>query len=755
MKKLLTILFALLVGISFLQAKEVEMQRAKNIGYNFIKAQNKQKLLSNNDLQLCESYRTAQGDAAFYVFNYEQGFVIVSADDRAYPILAYSDESGFEPHDIAPALQEYLLGLVEQIEWAMAEDYHSEEIAQHWKSIENGIIYKAGEKSVTPLLPDTWNQDCYYNDLCPVDANGPCGHCYVGCTSLAMGQIMHYWNYPEHGQGSTSYTPPGYPQQYANFGATTYEWANMPNSLNYNSPQAQRQAVATMLWHVGISMNANYGPNGTSGAPAYVASRLTTYWRYSTDCHGEYKQHYSNTQWIALLKNDLDAGRPIHYSGWTVDNAGHSFVCDGYNSSDQFHFNWGWSGSGNGYYAIGALNVNGYQFNYTNYAVFSIHPIDETQCTITTTASPSNGGTVTGGGNYNIGQTCTVTATANAGYTFVNWTENGTQVSTNANYTFTVNGNRNLVAHFSQQSYTITTSSNPSNGGTTSGGGNYTYGATCTVTASPNTGFVFTKWMQGNTQVSTNASYTFTVNANTHLVAHFEAETYTITVASADPEMGSVTGGGSFTYGQTCGVAALPKPNYQFQNWTENDDIVATNAFFTFTVTSSRHLVANFTPITVEITSETDPISGGTITGTGTYIMGEIVSLEVTPAENYNFLNWTEDGEIVSETMTYTFVAETSRHLVAHLDTDDGINENAAAFHIYPNPAHDQINIEGEGIRKIDIFNALGQLIISKEINTETPIHLDLSEFRNSGALLIRLHTDEGIFSKRIMMQGI
>ena len=110
---------------------------------------------------------------------------------------------------------------------------------------------------------------------------------------------------------------------------------------------------------------------------------------------------------------------------------------------------------------------------------------------ITVSANPTNGGTVTGGGTYNQGQSCTVTATPASGYTFLRWTENGNQVSTNASYTFTVNANRNLIANFQAQpqTYTITVSANPTNGGTVTGGGTYNQGQSCTVTATANTGY--------------------------------------------------------------------------------------------------------------------------------------------------------------------------------------------------------------------------------------------------------------------------
>ena len=141
--------------------------------------------------------------------------------------------------------------------------------------------------------------------------------------------------------------------------------------------------------------------------------------------------------------------------------------------------------------------------------------------TIAVSASPTSGGTVTGGGTYQQGQNCTVHAKANSNYSFTNWTENGNEVSTNANYTFTVNENRSLVANFVVHSYTINVSASPSNGGIVSGGGIHYYGQSCSVYATANSGYTFTNWTEGNTVVSSSANYNFIVTGNRTLVANF------------------------------------------------------------------------------------------------------------------------------------------------------------------------------------------------------------------------------------------
>ena len=288
--------------------------------------------------------------------------------------------------------------------------------------------------------------------------------------------------------------------------------------------------------------------------------------------------------------------------------------------------------------------------------------------TINVSANPTNGGTVGGGGTYNQGASCTVTASANTGFTFTNWTENGSVVSTQANYTFTVTGNRTLVANFQAQpqNYTITVSANPTNGGTVTGGGTYQQGQSCTVTATPATGYTFLRWTENGNQVSTNASYTFTVTGNRTLVAQFQQQNYNISVSANPTNGGTVTGGGAFHYGDNCTVIATPANGYTFLRWTENGNQVSPNASYSFTVTGNRTLVAQFQAQSYTITATADPTTGGTVSGGGTFNYGQSCTLTATPATGYGFVNWTKNGQQVSTNATYTFTVTESAAYVAH-----------------------------------------------------------------------------------------
>ena len=288
---------------------------------------------------------------------------------------------------------------------------------------------------------------------------------------------------------------------------------------------------------------------------------------------------------------------------------------------------------------------------------------------ITATANPTNGGTVTGGGIYAQGSTCTLLATANSGYSFVRWTKNGTQVSTNPTYSFTVTGNAAYVAHFEQNptTYTVTATASPTGSGFVEGQGTYVQGSTCTLSATPNGNYSFEKWVKDGTQVSTNPTYSFTVTSNANCTAYF-VPTYTITATANPTTGGSVTGGGTYAQGSTCILHATPNNGYSFVNWTKNGVQVSTNLDYNFTVTGSEAFVANFErdPVEYTITVNADPAAGGTVSGGGTYTEGSTCVISAMPNTGYVFERWTRNDIVVSTNPTHTITVERNATFVAH-----------------------------------------------------------------------------------------
>jgi len=231
--------------------------------------------------------------------------------------------------------------------------------------------------------------------------------------------------------------------------------------------------------------------------------------------------------------------------------------------------------------------------------------------TISVSASPIAGGTVGGGGEYASGSSVTVTATPNSCYSFTNWTENGSVVSTSANYAFTASSDRTLVANFTQISDTITV--NAGTGGTASGSGTFACGSSVTVTATPDSCHTFTNWTEGSNVVSTSASYAFTASSDRTLVANFTQISYAI-IATAGTG-GTATGSGSYACGSSVTVTATPNSGFGFVNWTESQLVVSTSSSYTFTAGANRTLTANFAPI-IQVTVKTN-LSGPTFTVDG------------------------------------------------------------------------------------------------------------------------------------------
>ena len=312
-----------------------------------------------------------------YVYNIgDHGFVMVSGNTVLPPVLGYSLTETFPTLEGAPENFTSWIGHYgEMIDFAMENGIQPEaKVLQQWDDAEKGLFPTRSTTSVAPLLTTLWNQDYPYNYYAPATSGGwwgggPGGHCYAGCVACAMAQIMKYWNHPTTGNGSHSYIHSTYGEQSANFGATTYQWDIMPNSLGSQATD-EAKAVALLMYHCGVSVNMNFAPDGSGAYSRDVETALRSYFGY---CGAKYreKSKYDEETWIAMLKAELDLSHPIYYSG-SSGSSGHAFVFDGYDENDFFSINLGWSGSGNDYYSL--ASVAGYNENQA--AVMNIVPMD-------------------------------------------------------------------------------------------------------------------------------------------------------------------------------------------------------------------------------------------------------------------------------------------------------------------------------------------------------------------------------------------
>lgn len=361
-------------------------------------------------LKSCQ-FLKSDGIIDLAVLHFDSGYLIFSAEDAVFPVLAYSFTNDIDLDNLAPGVRFFLSQYRQEI--ATMRHKHSapsDNVRNAWNELLHPSKGVTAETIVAPLLRSSWNQNKYYNDLCPQDENAPGGYdgkVPNGCVAVAMSQIMYYYRYPESGTGShTNFTDYGY--FYVNFAQQHYHYDAMCDKLNFYNNE-----VAKLIFHCGTAINMMYGPDGSGAYSADVPDAMSSYFRYNTDSHHESKHNYTNDSWCNMLKADLEARRPIYYSGYSEDG-GHAFVCDGYNSDNYFHFNFGWGGSGNGFFITQSTDtddneVGGYGFGQS--AIFNLHPLDNAYPTYCNDLllTASNGSLEDGSGNkdYQNNSYCT------------------------------------------------------------------------------------------------------------------------------------------------------------------------------------------------------------------------------------------------------------------------------------------------------------------------------------------------------------
>ena len=359
----------------------------------------------------------ATNESLYYVYENAdgEGWVMVAANDVLSPILAYSETGHFRTDNMPVNVKSWLDKYDRFIQKIEADGATaSEETTEEWESLRKGIRRAKGDAVVGPLVKTQWDQDAPYNDLCPGTGSDKA---YTGCVATAMAQVMNYWQWPVKGTGSRTYTPMDpnsdsgaaskrYGQQTANFGNTTYDWANMKKKHYTSDTQAQKTAIATLMFHCGVATDMMYGNDADGGSGTYTVNygdwdwstsegecaqnalymffgykKATGYMRDGYTYYGtKYYDKWSDADWTAMVKGELDKNRPIMYAG-AGSAGGHSFICDGYDDAGYFHFNWGWSGSNDGYYKLsklapgsGGAGGGSYDFSEDQDVIIGIEP---------------------------------------------------------------------------------------------------------------------------------------------------------------------------------------------------------------------------------------------------------------------------------------------------------------------------------------------------------------------------------------------
>lgn len=298
-----------------------------------------------------------------YVFNVagDNGYVIVSNDDIAFPVLGYADSGSFDLNNIPDNMRAWLQGYADEIAWAKSHGV---------KRNTNRAPRRAGVKTaIAPLVATQWNQNSPFNNQTPyygskggyyvygetpgVDWDSDSEkHCATGCVATAMAQVMKYHEWP----AKPTKAIPSYTWKTASItlpsltDEISFGWSNM-NNLDES---AGKTAVATLMQYCGYSVQMDYGPESGSNSQK-LANALVEYFGYNSTTTVVYRSDYSYADWIEIIYDELSKNRPVVYGGQS-SGGGHEFVCDGYATEDFFHINWGWGGSSDDYFKLSALN---------------------------------------------------------------------------------------------------------------------------------------------------------------------------------------------------------------------------------------------------------------------------------------------------------------------------------------------------------------------------------------------------------------
>lgn len=358
-----------------LNAGTVDRQQACTVARNFYFERSGQyKAPGLDEITISTVIEEKSGDVvACYAVNIANGgFVLVSATDKVRPVLAYSFTSQYDPEKAPPQFEHWKQWYIQSILQAMDEPGSADlSIFLEWNRLlsdDEKDLQVFGGKDVEPMLVSTWDQGVYYNAMCPYDPAGPAGHCVTGCVATAMAQLCYYFRFPQSGLGSYTYQHPDYGMIEANFGSTNYAYDAMVNSIT--SPNL---AAATLIYHMGVSVDMDYGPDGSGMWNHKAAYSLRTYFKFSPETQYVFRDSTS-MDWDSLIMCHLDRKIPMYYAGWSVPNVnGHAFILDGC-QGDYYHFNWGWSGSFDGYFYTDNLNPGGNNFNLAQELIIEAFP---------------------------------------------------------------------------------------------------------------------------------------------------------------------------------------------------------------------------------------------------------------------------------------------------------------------------------------------------------------------------------------------
>lgn len=371
--------FAAISFFGIIQAQNVTVSEAELAAVRFLKASEPSRNMT--ELSLYKTFADNDGNNVFYLFNIgNSGFIAFGADRMFDPLIGYSFSGAYDSTSAAPGLKAWLNSFVQDVSAVRKSATKSNETIKYhnkckkqWDDLLSGNtdeLKTKSSKGVENLLVTKWDQGGGYNNYCPSYSYGPNGHSYTGCVATAMAQIIRYHEYPTTGFSRSSYVHYYHGYQYAAYDSVVFDFSKMPQQVSRTSSQVFQHNVSLLCYYCGVSVKMNYlNPTHTTGSGAH-SEDVPEGLKYFGYTNAFYMNKTSNIDyWDSLIRNDLDNSRPIYYSGADNDG-GHAFVLEGYRENGTYQFNFGWSGSGDGFFTIS--HVGG--FSTGQAAVFNIVP---------------------------------------------------------------------------------------------------------------------------------------------------------------------------------------------------------------------------------------------------------------------------------------------------------------------------------------------------------------------------------------------
>lgn len=330
---------------------------ALRVAMSFYQEQSLLRSVSDADFRLVytgesEGLRSA-AEPYYYIYNVgeDEGFVMVSGDDRVDAVIGYGLSGSFDPNKIPANMAGWFKEYERQIDFArtLPENVYPAEASL---SAENNLPNR-----VEPLIQTKWDQGAPYNDLCPMIGDQ---RALTGCGATAMAQIMNYYQWPEKATGKGYYTIPelGVDTTWVDLGQYTFDWANMTDTYDENATPAQREAVAELMAAAGAAIGMMYGLDASGAYFNLISTGFVQHMGYDKNAAYVKRSFYDSESWNTLMKKELASGRPIFYMAQAIIG-GHLFICDGYIDSPDdsfFHINWGWGGYMDNYFKLDLLN---------------------------------------------------------------------------------------------------------------------------------------------------------------------------------------------------------------------------------------------------------------------------------------------------------------------------------------------------------------------------------------------------------------